>query len=113
MPRPKVGEPPEARDTSQDEYRIWLTSKYEISKNDALDKIVCQDKLFETVDDALLYADSLEKVAAHDLEAREQTKATRLNQAQRMVGSIAKFTGYVILVLLAIVVLVVVVQGLG
>jgi hypothetical protein len=41
---------------SNDSYKIYLTKKYNIEKNDVLSKFICSDKLFDTVDDALTYA---------------------------------------------------------
>jgi hypothetical protein len=46
---------------SNDSYKIFLVKKYGIEKNAALDKIVSNEKLFNTIDDALAYADSLEQ----------------------------------------------------
>jgi hypothetical protein len=43
-----------ARDISEDAYRIYLVKKYNIEKNDALGKFIANDKLFATIDEALL-----------------------------------------------------------
>lgn len=39
-----------------DGYKIYLTKKYDIIFNNALNKFICKDKLFDSVDDALIYA---------------------------------------------------------
>ena len=39
-----------------DAYKIFLTKKYSIARNDALNKIICKDKLFDSIDEALNYA---------------------------------------------------------
>lgn len=39
-----------------DSYKIYLTKKFQIQKNEALGKFICIDKLFDSVDEALSYA---------------------------------------------------------
>ena len=41
------------RSLSNDAYKIFLVKKYDISKNDVLDKFIVMDKLFPTIDAAL------------------------------------------------------------
>lgn len=43
-------------DLSNDSYKIWLTSHYNIQKNEVLGSYVCEDRLFPTVDAALEHA---------------------------------------------------------
>jgi uncharacterized protein YecT (DUF1311 family) len=45
---------------TNDSYKIYLVKKYKIEKNDALSKFIFNNKLFDSIDDALLSADSLE-----------------------------------------------------
>lgn len=47
-------------DLRSDAYIIYLTKTYKIEKNDALGKIICADRLFNNVDEALSFADTLE-----------------------------------------------------
>jgi hypothetical protein len=56
-----------AKSLANDGYKIFLVKKYGIEKNAALDKIVSNEKLFNTIDDALAYADSLEQVIAKNI----------------------------------------------
>lgn len=46
-------------DLASDEYKIWLTDHYGITKNDALNGIVCDKRIFPTIDFALAHAHSL------------------------------------------------------
>ena len=46
---------------SNDGYKIYLVKKYGIEKNDVLGKFVCSERLFESIDEALVFADSLEE----------------------------------------------------
>lgn len=46
---------------SSDEYKIYLVKKYSVEKNEALGKVIVKDKLFNSIDEALSYADTLEK----------------------------------------------------
>ena len=43
-----------------DGYKIFLTKKYDIARNEALNKIICKDKLFDSIDEAFNYAISCE-----------------------------------------------------
>ena len=51
---------PETRDLSNDAYRLYLAKRYSIERNDVFEKFTCDEKLFLTLDEALIYADSLE-----------------------------------------------------
>ena len=51
------------RDLTSDAYKIWLGKKYEITRNELFDNFECNEKLFESLDDALKYADELEAKA--------------------------------------------------
>jgi len=59
------------RDLTSDAYKIWLGKKYEISRNELFDNFECNEKLFESLDEALKYADYLE---ALDRQRREAAK---------------------------------------
>lgn len=50
-------------DLSSANYKIFLIEKYSIRKVDVLDQYVCNDKLFDTVDAALLHAHEAENGA--------------------------------------------------
>lgn len=58
-----MGARPESRNLTDDGYRIFLVKKYKIEKNDALGKMIVGERLFDTIDEALAYADSLENGA--------------------------------------------------
>ena len=55
------------KDLNSDAYKIFLTKKYGVEKNEALGKIICGDKLFDNAEDALSYANDCEKVAEQNL----------------------------------------------
>ena len=55
------------KNLDSDAYKIFLTKKYGIEKNEALGKIICGDKLFDNAEDALSYANNCEKVAEQNL----------------------------------------------
>jgi len=69
------------RDLNSDSYKLWLTSRYDIKKNEVLGSYVCQEHLFPTVDSALAYATEQHQaeLAAADAEARakEELRAKR------------------------------------
>jgi hypothetical protein len=60
-----------------------LGKKYEISRNELFDQFECDGKLFESLDDALKYADELEtKAVEAEIEA-EMQRAERAVQAEK------------------------------
>jgi len=72
----KKVEPPQERDLTNDTYKIWLGNTYEIKRNELFEKYECDGKLFDTLDDVLVYADSLEgeKREAEDQRREELIK---------------------------------------
>jgi len=50
-----------AKDLSSDSYKIYLTKKYKIEKNQTLDSYICNEKMFGSLDLALKEADVLEQ----------------------------------------------------
>jgi uncharacterized membrane protein YhaH (DUF805 family) len=69
------------KDFKNDAYKIYLTKAYQIEKNDTLGKFICTERLFSTVDEALAYADYLEKNKALKQQEIEKAKAD-LERAQ-------------------------------
>jgi len=59
------------RNLTNDSYKIYLVKKYKIEKNDVLSKFVCSDRLFESIDQALEFADSLEDPVSQPIMAPE------------------------------------------
>ena len=49
------------RDLNSDAYKLYLGKKYEIQRNDLFQKFECKEKLFESLDEALAFANELEK----------------------------------------------------
>jgi len=49
-----------AKELSNDYYVLYLVDKYHVEKNLALDQIIAQDKIFPSIDDALLFIHQLE-----------------------------------------------------
>lgn len=69
-----------------DAYKLFLVKKYNIEKNTTLDKFVANEKLFGTVDEAVVFVDGIEKgivaeqtqrTALHAKEASLQEEAAR------------------------------------
>jgi hypothetical protein len=52
--------PPEDTDLSSDSYRLYLGKKYDIQRNDLFQQFECKEKLFESLDEAMVFADELE-----------------------------------------------------
>ena len=49
-----------SRDLTDDSYKIYLGKKYKIERNELFAQFECNEKLFDSLDDALAYADGLE-----------------------------------------------------
>ncbi len=45
------------KNLANDGYKIYLVKKYKIERNDALGKIICGDRLFGSIDEALAFSD--------------------------------------------------------
>ena len=65
--------PPKDTDLSSDSYRLYLGKKYDIQRNDLFQQFECKEKLFESLDEAMVFADELEK------EEREKIEADKAN----------------------------------
>lgn len=51
---------PRNRDLADDAYKLYLSDKYNVQKNDLFDKYVCNEQMFDSLEEALAHADSLE-----------------------------------------------------
>ena len=72
---------PPTRDLSADSYKLWLGKTYSISKNDLFEKYECRGRLFDTLDEALTFADELEHQRSLDVQRQEAgERAKELNQ---------------------------------
>lgn len=67
-----------APNLSDDAYRIWLGKTYHIAKNDLFEKYECDDKLFETLEEALTHAHQLNSQKL----ARERTRLATKNSSE-------------------------------
>lgn len=64
------GEP----DLSSDPYRLWLAERYDIARNEIFQRFVIADQTFETLDQALAFADSQEVAKRAQIEEEESRK---------------------------------------
>ena len=65
------------RDLASDEYKVMLGKKYEITRNELFDQFECDGELFESLDDALKYADELEAEVVKVVQAEKAQAAQR------------------------------------
>lgn len=65
------------RDLDSAKYKLYLSEKYNIKKNDLFEKYVCLDEMFDTLDEAL----------AHAHEADRESAETQRNAATTVVQS--------------------------
>lgn len=52
------------RDLNNDAYKLFLSKKYDIQKNDVFGKFVCQEQMYPTIEEALIFAHDLEQESA-------------------------------------------------
>ena len=72
-------------------YKIHLSEKYDIKKNDLFEKYVCLDEMFDTLDEALSYADKADR----ESEAAYSEEHKRLSQTTvqtGVIGPLQKFS---------------------
>ncbi|QVL45162.1 MAG: hypothetical protein KFB94_07805 [Methylophilaceae bacterium] len=70
-------------DLNSDSFKIFLTKKYGIEKNEALGKVICNNQLFNTIDEALKHAG--------EIEQKNQNSNTTLSSAPFIFFVIAYF----------------------
>ena len=80
-----ISNKPEA-DLESDSYRIWLAKKYQIKKNDLFEKYECKEQLFETLQDALLFAHEQEE-NERPSEGSDASKDSQLPENLRLQGA--------------------------
>ena len=73
----KAAEEGPPRDLTSNKYKIWLGKKYEINRNELFDQFECDGELFESLDDALKYADELEAEVVKVVQAEKAQAAQR------------------------------------
>ena len=56
-------------DLDSDSYILYLGKKYDIQRNDLFQQFECKEKLFESLDEAMVFADELEKQEREKIEA--------------------------------------------
>ena len=61
-------------------YKIFLTKKYLIEKNEALGQFISQDELFNTIEEALEYANNLESEAAKIKEIKSNEALLKVKE---------------------------------
>lgn len=78
------------RDTASDAYRLWLTNKYGITRNDTLQRFVVGGESFPSLDEAIIHADGLEdqQVYQNQTDAADATTA-RKHMVYAVAGVIA------------------------
>ena len=81
----KAAEEGPPRDLTSNKYKIWLGKKYEINRNELFDQFECDGELFESLDDALKYADELE--AEERQRVIEKYKETESEKAGYVLAS--------------------------
>lgn len=102
----QVIEAPEKRDLSNDAYKLYLAEKYGIRRNEAFEKFVCDNKMFDSMDIALAHADRLEAIDIKNFSpeiSEAVPKATMIYILYLASPLIAFFTYAVLAVLPAIV----------
>ncbi len=69
------------KDLSNDSYKLFLAEKYAIKKNEVFDKFVTQEKLFNSIDDALDFSHSEE--IRREKEVKEQAEKLAYEELEK------------------------------
>ena len=64
-----TNDPPKNQRLDNAQYRVWLVSSYAIERNEVLGEVICGERSFKTIDEALRFA--------HDLEIAKNLEAER------------------------------------
>jgi hypothetical protein len=90
------------RDLENESYRLWLSRKYNVKKEDIFNKYASGLELFNSIDDALRHAHNEEQIsAAKDLEKKYQRKQFSDNTKQNVSINVAAI--FAVLVFIGIV----------
>lgn len=102
------------RDLTSDSYRLWLSNKYGIERNDVFDRFVMGEKTFENLDDALQSAHESEQqklALAEEARAAKEASAAELQAENEAIAAKAAenwertkpklMAGFIIFVVLA------------
>lgn len=74
------------RNLDNDAYKVWLGKYYDIKKNHLFEKYELGGSLFETLDDALSYADKLEGEREQESEKIKDAKTNELPESDMAAG---------------------------
>ena len=78
-------QPPETRDLSNDAYKLYLAQRYSVERNDLFNKFICDERMFDSLDDALSHADLLETSSVEIRERiKQEQERVELEQAERL-----------------------------
>lgn len=68
------------RNLDSAQYKIFLSEKYNIQKNELFGKFVCGDGMFDALDDALAHADQIDRKQQSDrLERQKRSSASKMS----------------------------------
>ena len=71
------------RNLDNDDYKIWLGKTYNIQKNELFEKFECEEQLFESLEEALIFADKKEGEKEED-EKENEEKKERVEQGENL-----------------------------
>jgi hypothetical protein len=69
-------------DLSDDAYKIWLGKTFEITRNDLFEKYECDNTLFDTLEEALEHADSLNQSRRPPRPGVQRSTASKLENGR-------------------------------
>lgn len=71
------------RDLDAAQYKIHLSEKYAITKNNLFEKYVCLDEMFDTLDDALAYADKTDREQEAEIQEGRENSSREFENSVR------------------------------
>lgn len=84
---PKVQDtPPKDQNLENAQYRLWLVKTYGIERNDVLGEVICGERSFKTIDDALRFAHESESDKKQEIEKAQMAVIEELGSEAKALG---------------------------
>ena len=84
---PKIqNTPPKDQSLENAQYRLWLVKTYGIERNEVLGEVICGERSFKTIDDALRFAHESECDKKRETEKAQMVAAEELGSEAKALG---------------------------
>ncbi len=81
-----MNNPPENQRLDNAQYRLWLVNTYFIKRNEVLGEVICGERAFKTIDEALVFANDLEIAKKLEIERIRQASSPEVDAELAALG---------------------------